>query len=49
MDEEAYDMVVVYMGAEKLGEDIDIIHRIGDVAEKVIPKYDVEKICEKIL
>jgi len=49
MDEEAYDMVVVYMGAEKLEEDIDIIHRICDVAEEVIPRYDVEKIYEKIL
>ena len=35
--------------AEELEEDIDIIHRICDVAEEVIPRYDVEKIYEKIL
>ena len=35
--------------AEELEEDIDIIHRICDVEEKVIPRYDVEKIYEKIL
>lgn len=35
--------------AEELEEDIDVIHRICDAAEEVIPKYDVEKVCEKIL
>ena len=49
MDEEAYDMVVAYTGVEELKEDIDILHRTSDVAEKVIPKYDVGKICEIIL
>ena len=34
--------------AEELEEDISIIHRICDVAEEVIPRYDVEKICERI-
>ena len=34
--------------AEELEEDIDIIHRICDVAEEVMPRYDVEKICEKM-
>ncbi|MBQ9926392.1 MAG: hypothetical protein IJO65_00315 [Lachnospiraceae bacterium] len=34
--------------AEELEEDIDVIHRICDAAEEVIPKYDVEKVCKKI-
>lgn len=42
-------MVVAYTGVEELDEDIDILHRVCGVAEKVIPEYDVEKICKKIL
>lgn len=34
--------------AEELEEDIEVIHRICDVAEEVMPRYDVEKICEKM-